>query len=620
MRSFFAMLWDQADPVSTEISAAITKAPELATPAPARRVSGPGVFIADLETSAPDAGSLLPIFDSCGTCVGALYGTIFDRRSNAPSPKRLTCVPARLQARIIASGGACLPLDIWGSYICVLTSSDRAAVIAEPAGSIPCYHAERSGVRFVFSHLENCPFLDRRWFSLDLEYIRRMLAYDKIQNGGTALKEVRELMGGERLSVSKGGARTDQIWDPRVFARDRFAPAPDIAEQDLREVALATVGAWASCYSRVLVDLSGGFDSSSVLGMLSRLAERPEIIPVHHRTDSLDPPESRYAAAAARHAGIALREVVISPDRRLPDLLSHPLSTRPYRQFVGFDLTPDMERAGITVADATFTGQGGDHLFLATSSPLGFADYLIGHGLSRRAGSQLMAAAKLSDVSVWNVLAECLPHLVSGGSQSPLIKALENRQSRYNTDPEILQGLAASIPEWARDAQGLPPAKFNQVSNLMHMFHFREPMERKWSRHTIHPLISQPLIELCLRLPAYLLTSGGESRGLARRAFSQFIPDVIRRRMIKGDASRQFARYIDANRHEIARALSEGELVREGFLSREAVQEFIRRDEFRSDRFGRMILVAYAIEAWLSSWKREWARHSASINGVSIFR
>lgn len=620
MRSFFAMLWDSADPISSEISGAIAQTPELATLAPSRRATGPGLFIADLETGAPDAGALLPLSDSCGTCVGALYGTVFDGRYNAPSPKRLSCIPASLEARIIQSGGACLPLDIWGSYICVFTSSNGAAVIVEPAGSIPCYHAARSGVRFVFSHLENCPFLDRRWFSLDHEYIRRTLAYDKIQNGGTALKEVRELMGGERLSVSEGGVRTDQIWDPRVFARDRFEPAPAIAEHNLRDAALTSVRAWASCYSHIIVDLSGGFDSSTVLGMLSSLPERPEIIPVHHRTDSLDPPESVYAAAAARHAGLALKEVVINPDRRLPDLFSHPLSTRPYRQFVGFDLTPDMERAGIALADATFTGQGGDHLFLASSSPLGFADYLLGHGLSRKTGSELMAAAKLSDASVWKVIAECLPHLLPGDPASPLIKALENRQSRYNTDPEILQSLAASIPEWARVAQGLPPAKFNQVSNFMHMFHFREPMERKWSRHTVHPLISQPLIELCLRLPAHLLTSGGESRGLARRALSDFIPDVIRRRMLKGDASRQFARYIDANRDEISRALSDGELVREGLLSREAVQEFIRRDHFRSDRFGRMILIAYAIEAWLSSWKREWARKPASINGVSLFR
>ncbi len=615
MRSFFAMIWDPSDPQAEGQSADIRRAARAQASEPNASLDSAGFFLIDLESGSANTPAILPLVDDDGTCVGAFYGTVFLRQDDASPAQRLASIPAGLGTRILASQGECLMQACWGSYVFFLAARGGSAVINEPAASIPCHHATTGGVTLLFSHLENCPFLDRWMFTVNLSFIQRMLAYDKIQNGETGLNEVRELMGGERLRIRPDGVSTDTLWDPRRYARDVFSPSPDEAAGALRTAARTVVQAWASCYPRILLDLSGGFDSSTVLGLLAEPPGGADILPVHHRPDSLDPPETRYAAAAADHAGRPLREVIVNPARALPSLLSHPRSVRPYRQFIALDLSEDMAQAGIPLADATFTGQGGDHLFLATSSPLGFADFLRDLGLTSTVGAQLIAAARLSETSIWSVLAECLPQLLPGRRTSSMVKAMESRQTRFNADATALAGLKTSVPDWAREARGLPPAKFNQVSNLVHMFQVREPMSRKWSRQTIHPLISQPVIELCLRLPTYLLCLNGESRGLARRAFHQQLPGLIRRRMTKGDASRQFTEYLNFNRATLASALSDGELVAEGLLSASAVNEFIRRDHFAADRFGRMMLSAYAIEAWLQSWKHDAAGRPPSNSG-----
>jgi asparagine synthase (glutamine-hydrolysing) len=115
--------------------------------------------------------------------------------------------------------------------------------------------------------------------------------------------------------------------------------------------------------------------------------------------------------------------------------------------------------------------------------------------------------------------------------------------------------------------------------------------------------MSQPLIELCLRLPVYLLSLGGVSRGLARQAFKGHLPDRVRLRMTKGEATRYFIDQLRLNRPLLLETLVDGELVSHGIVDRKDVETFLQEDQFLTHPAGRMILVYYAIEAWLRTWK-----------------
>jgi asparagine synthase (glutamine-hydrolysing) len=115
--------------------------------------------------------------------------------------------------------------------------------------------------------------------------------------------------------------------------------------------------------------------------------------------------------------------------------------------------------------------------------------------------------------------------------------------------------------------------------------------------------MSQPLIELCLRLPVYLLSLAGVSRGLARKAFEGRLPDLVRLRMTKGEATRYFVDQLRLNLSMVRDCLMDGELVAHGIVQRRDVETFLREDQFLTHPAGRMILVYYAIEAWLRTWK-----------------
>jgi asparagine synthase (glutamine-hydrolysing) len=602
MRSFFAMLWDPEDTRAAACAALIRRAVSDRFPLPGGTLECDGFLLADLETgTGPPA--ILPLPGEDGAPIGAFYGTVFHANQLTNAFERLGKIPAQLARSVSASDGAAIIDAVWGNFVFFLGNGRRGCVISEPAGSIPCHYASQDGVTLVFSHLEHCTFLDLRRFTLNLDFVRRLLIYDKLQNGETGLNEVRELIGGQRLKLGPGGAQTDDAWNPASIALKPLSLAPGDASAALRDCAHRVVRAHTACHGRILVDLSGGFDSSAVLALACEAGPDAEIVPVHQTTSSLDLPEVRYAQAAASHCGRNLIELVLDPVRSLPRLQTHPLSVRPYRQFIGLNLTDDMQAAGLAGFDATFTGQGGDHLFHAAQNPLVFADHLHHRGISKSMGAELLAACRLSGRSVWSVLGESTRSLAKAQAGNGLLDAIERRRSRFRDVEAVKIDLAASLPEWARTASGLPPAKFSQVTSLVHLFQVREPLPRSWSQQTIHPLISQPLIELCLRLPSYVLTAGGQSRGLARQAFSGILPDLIRRRMSKGDTSHQFAVLMDANRGHLSDALGTGHLVAEGILESGAITRTLRQEHFLSDPFGRTLLVAYAMEAWLRAWK-----------------
>jgi asparagine synthase (glutamine-hydrolysing) len=120
---------------------------------------------------------------------------------------------------------------------------------------------------------------------------------------------------------------------------------------------------------------------------------------------------------------------------------------------------------------------------------------------------------------------------------------------------------------------------------------------------SIYPLMSQPVLELCLQLPTYVLIQGGQDRALARRAFAEDLPRQVARRTTKGGSTTIAKTLYEKNLPFIRELLLDGELVRAGYLDRKKLELNLRPGHaILGHAFGEILIEHLSTEAWLRSW------------------
>ncbi len=610
MRAFLAMIWNDEDGKARRAAVRMKAQIEASARSSDHVVNGTGIVLSDLSEG--PVPLLIPITGAGGQTEGAVFGTLFSRSMAHGRHPRVRKISGARSAALTRSAGADLIADYWGRYIAVLRTPRGAVLLADPTSAIPCFWTRSCGVTLAFSHLEHCRLLDLSTLGINFNFVSALLAYDKIQNGQTGINEISELIGGQRLHIRSGYCEAETLWDPRKIAARPLKLSPPDAASELKATTCAVIESWTACYDRLIVNASGGLDSSIVLAAACKGMPSRRITAVHSVLDAGDSPESQFARYAAELAGCNYRETFTAARRGLPDIESHPATARPYRQFLAPDLPSDAGGEAPAPDEAIFTGQGGDHLFHVSRNPMIFADFLRIDANPARFAGELFNASRLSGRSIWSVLALALPGAVLPARNLTVTRAISLRRTPINSSAHERIDAADLLPPWTREARGLPPAKFDQINSLPHLFQVRRPLDRAGARDVIHPLISQPLIELCLRLPAYTLCAGGRSRGLARAAFEGDVPDEILRRMTKGSASRHYMNHVGLHAGQLAETLAGGALADAGLVDPDTVRAFIRTQDFRNDLSGHMVLVYYAIEAWLRTWRRNIPRRSSA--------
>jgi asparagine synthase (glutamine-hydrolysing) len=116
--------------------------------------------------------------------------------------------------------------------------------------------------------------------------------------------------------------------------------------------------------------------------------------------------------------------------------------------------------------------------------------------------------------------------------------------------------------------------------------------------------MSQPVVELCLAIPAVDLGLGVQDRPLARRAFAARLPRAIAERRSKGNLTAHFAQLVAVSVDELRPFLLEGNLVSAGVLNRDAVASRLDPAQLIHAPRPAELLMAAAVEAWVRHWQR----------------
>jgi asparagine synthase (glutamine-hydrolysing) len=263
----------------------------------------------------------------------------------------------------------------------------------------------------------------------------------------------------------------------------------------------------------------------------------------------------------------------------------------------------ESELAAEKQATALFSGYGGDQLFYQARARFGAAEYLSHHGIGPGLFTVALDAARVDRLSVWSVLREALVHGLFGRRWSQR-NEVGVRRALVNTD--VIRDISRDeslLHPWLRAPGRASSAKLWHTYQLLFPYDFYHPLGSDSDPEFVTPLFSQPLVELVLRIPTWLLTLGGWDRALARRAFQHDMARQIVTRRTKGGREEHAKSILVRNIGFARELLHDGRLVQAGILDKDRVVDVLSGRPTRTASSNVELYACLSVEAWLRQWQ-----------------
>ncbi|KAK0351487.1 hypothetical protein LTR94_024770 [Friedmanniomyces endolithicus] len=486
----------------------------------------------------------------------------------------------------------------FGAYVSfhIDRAEERISVLRDPTGRICLWRLPLPEGDLLFSELDDVRAFMATRPRLNWDYLHYHLHIPWLWGSQTAFEDITEIEPGACLIYPpRAEPFSRQLWRPADFASDPFQSLEE-AKRGLRAAAEQSAYQWANAYDKIALFLSGGLDSSIVLGLLRGYARHPDVVGVNLYIDDDKGDERRYAHEAAQLHGVQLKALKYSSDRPLKqDLVRHLLrpSLTQFPSGLG-----DMASAAFREieADAYMTGAGGDHLFMAAPKLDAAADTLRLRGVLALLSASSGIGRAAGDTA-WAALGSAIKGF---GRRHPSIKnAIPADDPMVSASPSEAS-LRSNAPQAYVDAvENTPPAKLRQIMHICEL-------QRHYTRHSIphpaeeaHPLFSQPLIEAALRTPSFWFNNGRINRSLAREVFNDLLSQNTLRRRSKTTGQAHVVRVLQRDIAANRVLLLDGELVRRGLLDREKVDLALRAEGLAIQKNAASLINCITTEQWI---------------------
>jgi asparagine synthase (glutamine-hydrolysing) len=246
------------------------------------------------------------------------------------------------------------------------------------------------------------------------------------------------------------------------------------------------------------------------------------------------------------------------------------------------------------------------------------ADYIRRRGVDRRFFGIALEAAQIDRVSIWKVLGGALMNgiflpprsFVPGefGHPDHSLLTREARESIYHANP------LRFVHPWLHALPDVPYGKFPLIASLSWNSAYFHALSAPDEPDLVHPFFSEPLVELCLRLPTYSMLRDGWDRALAREAFDSDLPQIVKSRISKGSPNLHVRERIDYNATFIRDLLADGVLVNRGILDRKRLADCLPGQAKRSPSSPVDLWICTIAEAWSRTWQNQSANSLNSLN------
>lgn len=522
----------------------------------------------------------------------AVIGTLFHRHG----PSRATTAFTETDRGALLRGGSqALLASWWGGYVSLWVRGEGVEILRDPSAALPCYRAEAGGTAAFASDVELLAAAGMASRGIAWDALGRMLHSCGLPTVETTLEGITALLPGTAIVRQGDSESAAEGWSPWNFVEPRTNEQPEQVAERLRRVVEQCVSAWSSPYRHPLVSLSGGLDSSIVAACLGRAERAASCLTLYTEDSAGD--ERSYAATLCEALGFSLAErcydlAGVDLSRALGAHLPRPIGraeAQPYEM-------AHREVAAHMGADAFFSGNGGDNVFGFSQSAVALADRALHEGLGAGAFATLRDICRQTGAGPLRVTRAA----VRIARQPPTYRW---KPSPAFLHPELLASLrdVALAHPWLEAPPWALPGKAVHIAGIVRA-HPNLESDRSRVAHLVNPLLSQPIMEMCLSIPSWQWRAGGRDRAMARDAFSALLPSAILDRKIKGTPDPFCGEIVRRKRDELRERLVGGQLAAHGILDAAAIEEALRADRLTSSEENVRLLELVNAEAWTSVW------------------
>ena len=528
-----------------------------------------------------------------GVILGALFGRVAMHRVNV--------LESDESDRIVASRERLID-EYWGPYVAIIADpvTHCVDIIRAPLGELPCYIVHRADATIVASDIDLLIRFGYLEPSVSWGEVRHHLTIRDLRTSRTCLQDLAELPGGQRLTVAAGRVSSGALWSPWAFKhRDKQLTRIDDAAEAVESITNSAIAARAASFDNVVLMLSGGLDSSIVAAGLARAGSNAAALTLVTRDAIGD--ERHHARRVSDRLALPLIEGwrdVSRIDIARSGALNLPRPT--VRLFLQESTRLAGELADQTDAQALFNGGGGDSVFCSLQSASPAVDRLRNSGVGPAFWRTANDIAEIAQASVPVVIADVIRRAWLG---KPVFAPFCD--TSLLSQDAVPPNVCPEEHPWLTAPKGALPGGAAHVRLIAFAQSYVEGFDPQATLPTIAPLLAQPLVETCLRIPSWLWCDGGRNRAVARRAFAPHLPRETTDRRSKGTPDSFVAEIFETHRASIREMLADGLLVQHRLVDRDAILRTLAHPGCtRGDSF-RRILQFVDVEAWAQSMVRK---------------
>jgi asparagine synthase (glutamine-hydrolysing) len=418
---------------------------------------------------------------------------------------------------------------------------NRTLVLArDRAGQKPLHYAEQRGRLYFASEIKSLLAAGAVEPTLDLAALDHYLAFLYTPRDASIFEGVRKLPPGHYLRWRGGRVEVKQYW--KVGERETFAGTEADAIEALGGVLQDAVRSHMVSDVPLGAFLSGGVDSSAVVGMMARASSQP----VKTFSIGFDEPEFdelEYARTVAKHFGTDHHEFVVRPDGLsiLGDLIGH--FDEPFADSSAIPTwyVSEIARRHVTVV---LSGDGGDELF-------GGYDRYLPHPRVAQFDRLPLPGLRAAASVAWPLL----PHGARGKNflrhvaKDPAGRYLDSI-ALFHADERAALYTPGVRSRLGGEAEAALARHFDRFSGLPHdsrmmRFDFETylpedvltKVDRMSMAHSIEsrvPLLDNEVIDFAATLPARMKIRDGRRKHVLKETLRTLLPDGVLNRRKQG--------------------------------------------------------------------------------------